>query len=278
MDNPLKLLTGKEDNSKTFQVIDTAYTLLESQYKQLEKKHNDEELNHIAKKMPGVDVHKLSPMALDDARIVNRIDEDFRRINNYLIKTKNTCTFSEYKEHWFPLHELMYSEMPDYEEKVRERRVLSQEYFQRFISSAPIIIVDDYNPNKVLAVIPPQYIPINTIQGDPSRILDQFTYHAGRDQEHLTVQTGNLLSKLIGMNQERDPNKINRVRMACFEANLKVLKLFNPDHPLLKKIEELEKKKKEEKAIEDKKELKNTKSDNSNEENVIDDDSNFDFF
>lgn len=276
MDNPLKLLTTDD----TTDTVKFAYNLFENQRQQLEKKHDDDELNKIAAKMPGVNVRKLSPIALDDARLVNRIDEDYKRINNYLIKTKNTCTFSEYRDNWFPLHELMYPEMPDYERKVQERRALSEEYFQRFISTAPITIVDDYDPNKILAVIPPQYIPINTIQGDASRVIDQFTYHAGRDQENFTVQTGNLLSKLIGVSQQNDPEQINKIRMICFEANLKVLKLFNPDHPLLKKIEELEKKKQENevKVIEKQKGLKSIKTNNNNDTNVIDDNTEFDFF
>lgn len=265
----VSLLT-KEDISSASKDV---FSILEEQQKDFNNNINKKELDTISKKM-NIDVSKLNGTTLDDARMVNRIDEDFKRLNAYIVKKKNTCTFSEYKNNWFPMHELICSEMPDYEEKLRERRDLTIRYMDRFLTGYPIRIVSDHDPNEVLAVMPPMYMPINTVQGNASQIFDLYTNYAIKDIDHLTSQSGKLMSTIMYATQGKTPEQISDMRRITFEANLRVLKLFNPDHPLIKKIEELEKKKKE---------LKDTKTDNiknneSKEENVLDDDSNFDFF
>lgn len=267
MESPINMLSGTD----MAHVAKKAFADFELQRKGLEQGGTDKELQAISKKM-GIDARKLSSVALDDARMVNRMDEDFKRVTRHLVKVKNTCTFSEYRDKWFALHELIHPDMPDYQERVNERRALSVEYLDRFMPNYPINIVSDHDPNEVLVTLPPQYMTVNTIQGDPSQVIDAFTNHSAKNLAHLIPQSGGLLTKLMYIVQNKTNADINKARLACFEANIKVLQLFNPDHPLLKKLQEIVD------AHEKEMISKDTKEDNINENGGIDDTNGIDFF
>lgn len=274
MQRPVEILFG---NNVSSSMIDETFEVFEQQRETLEKEQSKQELEQISKKMGKLNLNHLSPAALDDARMVNRIDEDFKRLNAYLVKTKNVCTFSEYKNKWIAVHELIYPEMPDYEHKVQERRSISAEYMDRFITTEAIKIVDDYDHEKVLVTIPPQFLPINTIQGKASQIIDMFTHHSNTDQEHLLNQSGSLLSRVMAASvMQYTPEMIRQMRLACFKANIEILKLFNPEHPLLKQMEDTLKKHQE--VNKNIPKLENIKQEDKVDNNVIDDDSNFNFF
>lgn len=216
-----KVLSDNQDNRK--QAIDIA---------ELKK------ISDITK----IPIDKIPYSALGDAQAVLRLQEDYDRILNQQIRSRNYISKSDYGYKWLELHERLDPDDPLYDNKLKRRKELSIEFMDTFLTDHPIYIHEDGDPNKILVTIPPMYMSINTIQGDDSTHIDAYT-HSCKDNSRPDIQrhTGMSILQSLHNAQPINKEKIEHMRLQSLKASIEVLKLYNVDHPFLKQIEELEK-------------------------------------
>lgn len=202
---------------------------------------NEEERHAISEMAGGIDLDKLPPSGVADLLYVYRMEQERVRATEELARTRNRVSKSEYQARWYSLHETLDPKDPNYAQKKDQRIRLSDEFKQHFILTMPITIYEDGNPDNVLCIIPPTIMPINTVQGlEPSVLFDVFVANSSETgRPDYRIQAGNAIAMHLHQSQALTPEMVKKLKLTTFAANLKVLQVFNPDHPLLKLVDNL---------------------------------------
>ena len=157
------------------------------------------------------------------------------------IKKRNRCSMTEYLTKWIFLHQTFESSgYTDQEEFYAERARVSEEYRERFSPQHPVTIFDDNDPNKVLTVIPAIYRPLKCINNNDANVIDAFTKYATIDRSDIVKAVHTNMMQAVIDAQKVDAKELEQQQADNMAESIKVLELFNPEHPLVKRKHEME--------------------------------------
>lgn len=178
-----------------------------------------------------------NPSHVSDVLAIATIEEEFDQLNQEIIKQKNRCSVSEYAGKWSFLHLLFEHSGCKTKHEFKQRRAqLSSEYVNRFSTQHPIIIFDDRNPNKVVAIIPPMYRPVQTLRGGANSTIDSFITYGACDRPDVERAANFNLVKAGVEAQRTTKEALSMMQAQTNDAVIRVLQCFNPNHPLLQKL------------------------------------------
>lgn len=125
-----------------------------------------------------IDPRKLTPTQL---RAIRKHNEDNRKFEEWdsileaATRRKNILTLSEFKR-YEPIYKKVTVEDisdPNEQKKLENLQELSSEFYNRIDPYNEITIVDDYNQNQVIAILPKLYTSFNTLkEGHESSIVE----------------------------------------------------------------------------------------------------------
>lgn len=177
-----------------------------------------------------VDPSKLTQSQLNAIRKHQNDSKMFEMYDSILeaaTKRKNIISLSEFKK-YEPIYQKANIDVtsPDGQRKLEELQSLSNEFYNRVDPYNEITIVDDYNPEKVLVVLPKIYTSFNTLkQGHESSIVefDRLTNIPYRND--LKEQGVNKLISAIALSQDItfDPSIKEKEQARYRELSEKVL-------------------------------------------------------
>lgn len=177
-----------------------------------------------------VDPSKLTQSQLNAIRKHQNDSKMFEMYDSILeaaTKRKNIIPLSEFKK-YEPIYQKANIDVtsPDGQRKLEELQSLSNEFYNRVDPYNEITIVDDYNPEKVLVVLPKIYTSFNTLkQGHESSIVefDRLTNIPYRND--LKEQGVNKLISAIALSQDItfDPSIKEKEQARYRELSEKVL-------------------------------------------------------
>lgn len=193
------------------------------------------ELNRLPEHLKLPENQASNPGLMADVFTLASLEEEFDIINREQISKMNRCSLSEYGNRWVFLHLLFeHSGCSTRTEYKKKRRELSQEYIVRFSPQHNIVIYDDYDPTNVIAVIPAMYRPMQTIRGNATDAINAFSNFGASDRPDIQAAvTHNLMQATINA-QRVEATDLEMHQARTYEAMIKVLECFNPDHPLVK--------------------------------------------
>lgn len=171
----------------------------------------------------------------------NKLFEMYDSILEAATKRKNIIPLSEFKK-YEPIYQKSNIDItsPDGQRRIEELQMLSNEFYNRVDPYNEITIVDDNNPENVLAVLPKIYTSFNTLkQGQESSIVefDRLTNIPYRND--LKEQGVNKLITAIALSQDItfDPSLKEREQARFKELSDKVLNTnVQSDNSLSKNI------------------------------------------
>ncbi len=183
------------------------------------------------------DPKQLSLSNKEDLYLMKDIDEKFDEWWKSL-EERNRCTFSEYRDKWTFLHcGFEHSGYTDKQEWQREFARVSEEYKNRFCLQMPIVIVDDFNPSLVKAVIPSLFMRSNLIQGYDGAVFDSYHQFVAVNPPHGRNDIQNNVKQdlfnTVSRAHKWDDKALAWAQHQTNEMSIKVLELFQPDHPYL---------------------------------------------
>lgn len=126
-----------------------------------------------------VDPRRLTTAQLRAIRKHNEDNRKFEEWNSILeaaTKRKNILTVSEFKK-YEPIYKKMSIEDisdPNEQRKLEMLQELSSEFYTRIDPYSEITIVDDYNPDHIVAVLPKMYTAFNTLKEGHEQSLTEF--------------------------------------------------------------------------------------------------------
>jgi hypothetical protein len=179
-----------------------------------------------------------NPSNVSDVLAIATIEEEFEQINNEIIKTKNRCSVSEYANKWAFLHLLFEHSGCKTKHEFKQRRAqLSSEYLNRFSTQHPIVIFEDRNPNHVIAIMPPMYRQVQPLRGGANGAIDSFISYGVCDRPDVE-QAANFNLVRAGVEaQQTTKEALKMMQAQTNDAIIKVLQCFEPNHPLLQKMQ-----------------------------------------
>lgn len=179
-----------------------------------------------------------NPSVMADVLHIASFEDEFDRISREDIAKRNRCSVSEYIDQWLLLHcHFEHSGYTELNEFKRERARRSLLYFDRFSTQHPIVIFADHNPTEVVAVLPRQYNPSKLIQGNYANAIDQFISYGEHDRPDVKHSANTaLLSATVRVNSLEVSQK-QLMQAKTVDEIVKVLRYFNPEHPLVKKMD-----------------------------------------
>jgi len=180
-----------------------------------------------------------NPSNVSDVLAIATIEEEFEQLNNEIIKQKNRCSVSEYAGKWSFLHLLFEHSGCKTKHEFRQRRAqLSLEYSNRFSTQHPIVIFEDRNPNHVVAIMPPMYRQVQPLRGGATGAIDSFISYGVCDRPDVE-QAANFNLVQAGVDAQRiSKEALQMMQAQTNDAVIKVLQCFEPNHPLLQKLQQ----------------------------------------
>lgn len=166
-----------------------------------------------------------------------RIEEDSKEFERQQLK-RNKCSATEYSTKWTRLHLIFeHSGHVNKQDFEQERARLSVEYMERFSPFLPVAITADNDSTVILAVIPPVYKSLNPIQGYDASYIDQFIRYGDTDRIDIRAhaQTGIIQATVNA--QKMHVDDLKQIQIDVNEHTIAVLRLFDPQHPLLMKLD-----------------------------------------
>lgn len=178
----------------------------------------------------------------EDLAMFNQIEKGLQELELY-IKKRNRCSLSEYAHKFILLHQLFeHSGYADQNEFNHARKVISEEYYSRFSLTHPIEIYDDKDPSRVIVTIPPHQKELNIIKSEDCWAVDHFQKYAVHDRPDVALNVQQNLTQVV-VNANRvhvDDRILEHAEMT--DEIIKVLQVFSPNHPLLKKVNDIDNK------------------------------------
>ena len=186
---------------------------------------------------PHLQVNTEDPSLRADLLSIARIEEEARQHQQEVLRN-NRCSASEYVNKWSFLHVVFEnSGCKDIHEFNKRRADLSTEYFQRFSPYHPIAIHDDHDPSNILVVIPEAMHTLNTIRGEAASAIDAFQAYGDHDRIDIRTNAHYGILQATADAQKVHVDDLQKKHVAVNEATIRVLRLFQPDHPLLKQLD-----------------------------------------
>jgi len=232
---PLPQTKDQADADAMTQVLLDQFRKAQSDNKgQVDDFTND--LSRLPDHLKLADAQKGNASVMADVFTIASLEDEFDLLNTELIGKKNRCSASEYYDKWLFLHLLFEHSGCATQSEYREKRgQLSNEYMQRFSCQHDITVYDDYNPNNIVAVIPAMYRPMQTIKGSATDSVNAFINFGAIDRPDIQNAVNHRFAQAAIDAQKVHKQELELHQAKTYQAMIKVLEYFNPEHPLVKK-------------------------------------------
>lgn len=175
---------------------------------------------------------------------IANITLQYKRLQDTVEKDRNKCTVAEYATKWISLH--MCCDPNEYVYKSpawNRREALSQEYMNRFNIQRPIYIYNELSDTTPIAIMPAMYLPFTSFKNEDNGIIPILRISNARTVDKdtkIVEECKNLKSVIEKKNKELEEDIVKqKVRDEVSEATYKILKVFNPMHPWVIKMDEM---------------------------------------
>lgn len=146
---------------------------------------------------------------------------------------RNTIPLGEF-EKFLPLYkksELVTTNR--FSQELKEYNMLSDEFEFRFDLTKPIKIVDNFNRDEVLCVLPPVRGEFKAIGSEYIEIFDRFKSRSDSDRpDYSAPATMDMINALI-KSQKLSVESIGKAKAATMKMEVEALQKVNPDNPIL---------------------------------------------